>query len=226
MSLQVLEPCVQQALDEISIHDVSWPAYLAEVIQRNGFRLVPQNPSEIKPLRLTQVISSISRSQEVSSYIRSLASTIYEHRYALIATKFDGGTWELHSRGMVLPEQDSSQSADPAEPDARTYAIIKLCGLPEEWEFPTEQARRVCVEILPGVLALFLRKNRDYRENAQTLGHKGQFADIHRKYTKLYLGWWEGIPLESEPAEEVAADMIAHLLLGLLFVADEESDDE
>lgn len=220
MSLQVLELCVQQALDEISIHDVSWSAYLAEVIQRNGFRLVPQNPSEIKPLRLTQVISSISRSQEVSSYIRSLASTIYEHRYALIATKFDGGTWELHSRGMVSPVDDSSQ------PDVREFAVKSLLGLESGWKFPTEQARRVCVEILPGVLALFLRKNRDYRENAQTLGFKGQFADIHRKYTKLKRGWWDGIPLESEPAEEVAADMIAHLLLGLLFVTDEESDDE
>jgi hypothetical protein len=91
-------------------------------------------------------------------------------------------------------------------------------------EYPTEQARRIVEGILPRVICRFIAKNRDYGENAQTLGLRGQFADLHRKYGKLRRAWWEGEQLYSESDTEVAEDMIAHLLLALLFAADRDDE--
>jgi hypothetical protein len=222
VELQILEKLCDQAASELSVHDLHWPEYFTEVIQMAGFRLVPRNPHELKPLRLTRLIAEIDPNQTRFNYVNALQMKMFEVNYELVGTEFDGSRdWEL-GPGKVF-EKGHELDAKLMR-DFGTDAIRLLCGLPEDFEFPTGQARRVCLEILPGVISLFLQKNVDYDENAQTLGYKGQFADIHRKYTKLYRGWWLGLPLRSEPAAEVAQDMIAHLLLGLLFDADEQAD--
>lgn len=231
LSVVEMVEMVEKAMEEISIHAADWPKYLAEVIQRNGFRMISQNPYELQPVRLDRLIASVKRTSNSENYAESIIFKIGQANLALIATVFDGGRFQTHSAGFGVAAPDSVHLASPDEDSSgtsseeRTSAITQLLGLVEEWEFPTEQARRVCTEILPGVLALFLKKNRDYRGNAKHLGYKGQFADINRKFWKLERGWWDGIPLESEPAEEVAADMIGHLLLGLLFAADEGNED-
>lgn len=94
-------------------------------------------------------------------------------------------------------------------------------GIEQDPEYPSEQARLVIEEVWPRVRDRFLKKNKDYAENAGHLGLKGQFADINRKFWKLKREWWDGNRLESEPGYEVAEDMIAHLLLALLFMEDE-----
>ena len=81
----------------------------------------------------------------------------------------------------------------------------------------TDELRNILLQQLPEFLDLFIRKNREYGENAQTLGPKGQFADIWRKIAKLKTGLWEGKEdqLTSEGVDEILRDLIGHCLLTL-----------
>lgn len=69
--------------------------------------------------------------------------------------------------------------------------------------------------IIPEVIELFKSKQRDYSGGPafMFLGTKGQFSDLNRKFWKLYAAVWEGKELEHEQPDEIAADMIGHLLL-------------
>jgi hypothetical protein len=75
----------------------------------------------------------------------------------------------------------------------------------------------IVLEELPRFLKLFFAKNREYGENAQTLGSKGQFADIWRKIGKLKVGLWDGHEerLTSEGVDEILRDLIGHCFLTL-----------
>lgn len=61
----------------------------------------------------------------------------------------------------------------------------------------------------------FTEKGLDYREGANELGIKGQFADINRKFLKLRAAMWEERVLQGEPLREVLQDMIGHCFLSI-----------
>lgn len=73
----------------------------------------------------------------------------------------------------------------------------------------------IATRLMPEWLHLFARKNRDYGDNAQELGLRGQFADIWRKIAKLKKSMWDGEELIFEGTEEVLMDLIGHLFLSL-----------
>jgi hypothetical protein len=106
----------------------------------------------------------------------------------------------------------------------KRHMLAALFGEEHPHGYPHGQARRIIEIILPRVVRRYLEKSKDYGENAQTLGLKGQFADINRKFVKLKRAWWDDKELHSESAEEVAEDMIAHLLLSLLFLDEKKSE--
>lgn len=75
-------------------------------------------------------------------------------------------------------------------------------------------------------LDLFIRKNKEYGENAQTLGPRGQFSDMYRKMIKLRTGMWDGDEhlLTSESVDEILLDMIGHCFLTLRMRARDRMD--
>jgi hypothetical protein len=64
---------------------------------------------------------------------------------------------------------------------------------------------------------LFIKKQKDYGDGADDLGQAGQYAELHRKITKLRRAMWEGIPLENEPVREVLMDLIGHCFLAMMY---------
>lgn len=82
---------------------------------------------------------------------------------------------------------------------------------------PQEQFERILRTSLPEFLDLFAAKNREYGNNADTLGPKGQFADIWRKIAKLKTGLWDDREedLESESVDQILLDLIGHCFLTL-----------
>lgn len=70
--------------------------------------------------------------------------------------------------------------------------------------------------ITPEVLDLFRQKqgNHTTGDHFLLLGAKGQFAELNKKFWKLYAAVWTGeVELIGEDVDEVASDMIGHLLL-------------
>jgi hypothetical protein len=74
---------------------------------------------------------------------------------------------------------------------------------------------RIIRRELTGVLTRFAEKSLDYKDGAQVLGIRGQFADMNRKWIKLRAALWDGQVLTGEPPDEILQDMIAHCLLTL-----------
>jgi muconolactone delta-isomerase len=74
---------------------------------------------------------------------------------------------------------------------------------------------RVRIEkyIGPEAMQRFLSKSKDYGEEHQHLGVKGQFSDIWRKVGKLKRALWEDIPMEHEDPIEMLQDLIGHCYL-------------
>lgn len=81
----------------------------------------------------------------------------------------------------------------------------------------TDELRDILLKEMPQFLELFISKNQEYGENAQTLGARGQFADIWRKIAKLKTGLWDGHEdrLKSEGVDEILRDLIGHCFLTL-----------
>lgn len=82
----------------------------------------------------------------------------------------------------------------------------------------TETAAYILGGLLPQWAAMWQEKHKDYGEHANDLGAPGQYAELHRKIGKLRRAMWEGEELVSEPAREVAMDMIGHLFLAIMFL--------
>lgn len=78
----------------------------------------------------------------------------------------------------------------------------------------SEEAHYILGKLLPEWTAMFLSKNKGYR-NVESLGLRGYFVDLNRKIGKLKSAWWEQESLEHEGDREVALDMIGHLLLAV-----------
>lgn len=65
--------------------------------------------------------------------------------------------------------------------------------------------------------ALFVKKQADYGNGADDLGMEGQYAELHRKITKLRRAMWEGVELQNEPLNEVLMDLIGHCFLAMMY---------
>lgn len=137
------------------------------------------------------------------------------------------------SDGRIHGRLEGDAVSDPAEEAVATIwkmdeAGIRnftILGLPENVPF---QGQRIMDEIVPPVLELFLRKNRDYNiqgiDIAEQLGIRGQWSDMYRKIAKLKQSMWDqdGSGLEFESAEEIIQDLVGHCLLSLLFLKDKK----
>lgn len=66
--------------------------------------------------------------------------------------------------------------------------------------------------------ALFVKKQIDYGDGADDLGLEGQYAELHRKITKLRRAMWEGHELVGEPLREVLMDLIGHCFLSMMYI--------
>lgn len=91
----------------------------------------------------------------------------------------------------------------------------------------TQELRDILLVHIPEFLHLFIRKNKEYGENAQTLGPRGQFSDMYRKMIKLKTGMWDGEEekLTSESVDEILMDLIGHCLLTLRMRRDQSRRD-
>lgn len=89
------------------------------------------------------------------------------------------------------------------------------------WVMPEDEDRgpydTIFNEYVPEVIDFFRRKSEHYRsaEGFMTLGAKGQFADINRKFWPLKQAIWEGRPLTGEQPDEIIKDLIGHCFLML-----------
>lgn len=90
--------------------------------------------------------------------------------------------------------------------------------------FLTIQQQRIVENIVPNVLAMYLRKSQDYGDTAESLGERGQFADMHRKFGKLKRALWDGQVLHGESTRDILFDMIGHCLLTIDFLEQKEVD--
>ena len=79
-----------------------------------------------------------------------------------------------------------------------------------EYMAPTQEALDIIDRIFPEWLDLFLKKNRQYGNNPDDLGVRGDYADMHRKWKVLRRGMWDFTPLPGESTREVLLDMIGH----------------
>lgn len=69
-------------------------------------------------------------------------------------------------------------------------------------------------------LELFIRKSRDYGKTGDSLGARGQFADMWRKFGKIRHQVWDHPekPVHFEGVEEILKDLIGHSILFLDYV--------
>lgn len=112
-----------------------------------------------------------------------------------------------------------SVSEDHAEVGLGFYEAVVIALQGGE----TKEMRDILTIQMPLFLELFIQKNKEYGENAQTLGPRGQFADIWRKIAKLKTGLWDGEEdkLTSEGVDEILRDLIGHCFL-ILSMRDRE----
>lgn len=89
--------------------------------------------------------------------------------------------------------------------------------------------RLVCRGVLQDWLIQFLVKNRKYRAlDGNSLGAKGVFVDVHRKFGVLKSRLWDGDSTvgSAEPTIEIVDDLIGHLFLIRDFLVQEGDSDE
>lgn len=116
---------------------------------------------------------------------------------------------------------------EPAEPDPLPEGQIRVRAIDDKVAGnvirieidnpPTQEARDILMNILPGVLEAWLLKNKDYGDSDElkSLGARAEFVRLWNKAMKLKAGLWEGRELSGEQIPEIMGDMIAHLLLAL-----------
>lgn len=84
-----------------------------------------------------------------------------------------------------------------------------------------QHTQAILREIVGPVIQRWAMKNVEYGDTANTLGSKGQFADINRKFGKLKrLMWDQSVPewAISEGVEEVLQDLIGHAVLSIHYI--------
>lgn len=194
-----------------------FPRYLMQRLNAAGWSIAEQKHLEgIQSKNILYQIANLLAS--TGYYPNKTAIPALESIKSQAQVLVETGSWAIEPGGL-MPHKEI-----PKPPKMNHRMQTLLFGHQDPPKYPTYQARTIVEVVLPRVIGRFLQKNSDYGENAQELGLKGQFADIWRKVGKLRAAWWEGKELKSEPATEVAEDLIAHLLLALYF-ADPEVDD-
>lgn len=127
--------------------------------------------------------------------------------------EFDGHyMWRL-APGMPAYEGPNYHADDGAKEDGTQMFWINL-GVPAELVPPHTQ--EILRTVVVDALALWVRRNVEYGDEAKELGAKGQYADINRKVRKLKrLLWDEDVPAWaiSEDVEQVVMDLIGHSIL-------------
>jgi hypothetical protein len=76
--------------------------------------------------------------------------------------------------------------------------------------------------LLPEWLEQFRGKQGDYKDDANRLGVKGAFVDIHRKEGKVKRALWDGHELKGEQPREILLDLIGHCFLTIAAIDNEE----
>lgn len=76
------------------------------------------------------------------------------------------------------------------------------------------------INLADEALELFIRKSRDYGKTGDTLGARGQFADMWRKFGKIKHQVWDHPEktVHFEGVEEILKDLIGHSILFLDYV--------
>lgn len=108
-----------------------------------------------------------------------------------------------------------------AEPDPWPAGKLRVRAFVDNGAFtlevlnpPTAQAEHILLHVLPEVLELFLKKNKDYADWPD-LGVRGEFVELWRKVHKLKRALWDDQELVSEQWDEIIMDMVGHCLLAL-----------
>lgn len=111
------------------------------------------------------------------------------------------------------------------EPDAWPVGKLRVRAILDNGQIqilidnpPTQQADQILLWVLPEILELFLKKNKDYGEDAaMSLGVRAEFVEIWRKANKLKRSIWENKELEGEQTDEILMDLVGHCMLALLY---------
>ncbi|HEY7418507.1 MAG TPA: hypothetical protein VH593_25225 [Ktedonobacteraceae bacterium] len=78
--------------------------------------------------------------------------------------------------------------------------------------------------IAPAAIEAFRKKAEDHSgaPHFMLLGAKGQFAEINKKFWKLYNAIWQDRDLRGEQPYEIVQDLIGHCLLMLWCLEDDK----
>ena len=99
---------------------------------------------------------------------------------------------------------------------------------PDEWDALYEQlspdGQYIMNKLLIEWADMFMLKNLGYGADANRLGVKGAFVDIHRKEGKLKRAIWDGAHLEGEQPREILMDLIGHCFLTITAMDNEVND--
>lgn len=94
-----------------------------------------------------------------------------------------------------------------------------------EWAGMGPQARYIITKLGPEWTERFIEANRHYGGgNADSLGVRGQFADIWRKIGPLKRALWEGEELTREQPREILMDLIGHCMLTIAMLDRQENE--
>lgn len=101
--------------------------------------------------------------------------------------------------------------------ERNTFKVEHSDGKGQSLEMPSDDAVVIFNSILPELLVTFLEKNQKYKEveDGYDLGAKGIVPDLNRKLGIIKSRIWDGAESIGETTDEVAMDMIGHLLLFL-----------
>ena len=91
-------------------------------------------------------------------------------------------------------------------------------------EKPSRDHQYILNKLIPELTKKIVADRVHYGDNHETLGLKGQFADIWRKITPLKRSLWEGRELTREQPREICMDLIGHCLLTIAMLDREEGE--
>lgn len=132
---------------------------------------------------------------------------------------------------VAVPEEyqpwiERQINKEPASGDASIFKDMpypwfkRTLALSEaDHEYERDRERR-WLNLADEALELFIRKSRDYGKTGDSLGARGQFADMWRKFGKIKHQVWDNPEkvVHFEGVEEILKDLIGHSILFLDYV--------
>lgn len=110
------------------------------------------------------------------------------------------------------PDSEGAKSS-PEPPHKKLFTRLdNLAIMTDQYNIDREDR---WLEVADEALAMFISKSRDYGKTGDSLGAKGQFADMWRKFGKLRHQVWDNPDQEIsfEGTEEILKDIIGHTIL-------------